>query len=149
MCRHAALAIAGSNLESVVFFLCMYHSWGNPESACRVTRHRLARALRGLATRRERARETVGERAKSWAKSVRQQKAQTLKILPPIPNDAAVLDIFKFILHLLFLSLFDHVLTESLALQTVTICAAKPFQHCHRWFFSHLAVMKKECLIMT
>lgn len=85
------------------------YSWESLACVFRVKKHRLARARRGLATRRERVRETAEERAKSWVKSARQQKAQTLKILPLIHNDTAVLDIFKFTPHFLFLSVFDNI----------------------------------------
>lgn len=96
---------ANSDSECV----CVSDSWENLECAFQVRRHRLARARQVLATRRERARETAEERAKNWAKSARQQKAQTLKILLLIHNDTAVLDIFKFLPHFHFLSLFDNI----------------------------------------
>lgn len=61
-----------------------------------VRRYPLAKAHLGLVTRNGRAREIAEGRARSWAKSARQQRAQTLKILPPIHNDLAGLDIFEF-----------------------------------------------------
>ncbi len=115
-------------------FVRVSHSWESPECACRVRRHRLARARRGLATRRERARETAEERAKSWVKSARQQKAQTLKIHLLIHNDAAVLGIFKFApSFLLFISIWQY-----LWLYKLTICAPKPLPPLLHWFFLYL-----------
>lgn len=123
--------------------VCVYMSprWKSRECACRVRRLRRARTRRDPATRRGRTSETAEERAKSWVKSARRQKAQTLKILLLIHNDAAVLDIFKFIPCFLFLSLFDN----TSALQT--ICASKHVPH--QFFFLKLAVMNKRSRIMT
>ena len=95
-----------SNPECVVYCY-MSLSLGSPECVLRARRRPLARTSRDLVTRRGRARETAEERAKSWVKSARRQKAQTLKIHPLIHNDAAVLDIFKFALHFLFLSIWQ------------------------------------------
>lgn len=74
-------------------------------------------------------------------KSARQQKAQTLKILLLIHNDAAVLDIFKFTLHFHF----NLYLTISLTLQTVTICASKLFTHFHHCFFFFFLSLAFDC----
>lgn len=99
-------------MRHFIFFIIFFfwvprssHSWGNPEHVCRVKRHNLAKVRRGPVTMREKARETAEERAKSWAKSARQQKAQMLKIPLLIHSDTAALDIFKIISCIQFLSI--------------------------------------------
>lgn len=99
---------ADPGCEHVVFSVCMSRSWGSPGCVCRARRRRLAKARPALETRRGRVRETAEERARSWAKWARRQKAQMSKIPPLTHNDAAALDLFQFILHIHFSSVFDN-----------------------------------------
>lgn len=122
--------------ECVTFFSFLFfwvpwssHSWGNPEHACRVKRHNLAKVRRGPVTMREKARETAEERAKSWAKSARQQKAQMLKIPLLIHSDTAALDIFKIIPCIQFLSICHFPWPY-----TLIISAPKMLQHLRHFF---------------